>query len=262
MSFEQLAFKIELPTTIQTTKALVNRLESWHMNSLKANGNLSSLENIDKLLRRVASPIRKGTPNPNTKKKVSRDFLSSEEAPLSLFTGPRYPVRILLCSYVILGYPDAIFNRRAECENSLAMSAGNFVREFELLLKTIKDGPLQVAQKETDPSNSSRISFRSQIVIFDKAWCSYLSGFVAWKDNDSKFLEDELVRAACELEISLRKSYRRAPHGDSADPEHDSFSKQVRKLHFHLLSGFYIFFIFMGNACKLWAIDCKHDLYY
>ena len=38
---------------------------------------------------------------------------------------------------------------------------------------------------------------------FDKAWCSYLNCFVVWKVKDARLLEEDLVRAACQLELSM-----------------------------------------------------------
>ena len=229
MSFEQLALKMDSPATIRTTKDLVNRLESWYLNSLAATGNFSRLESIDHLLIRVASKIKKGNSNTNTKKKVvSKESPSTKKAPLHPAVLSRYPVKILLCTYMILGHPDAIFNRRTDCENALSLSATDFVREFELLLKVIIQGPIQTAQKET-ALGPSKITYRSQLETFDKAWCSYLLHFVAWKDNDAKLLEDDLVRAACNLELSMLQTSIMTTEGENADPTHgvNAFHKQV-----------------------------------
>lgn len=201
MSFEQLALLIESSTIIQSAKALLDCLESQCLNSQAATGGLSSLENIDHLLRRVASPIRKGNTN---NEKLSKHILSSIEAPLSPVALSRYPVRVFLCAYMILGHPDAVFNRRIECENDLVQSATNFVREFELLLKIIINGSVETTQEERASLKPSRSSFRSQLESFDKAWCSYLFHFVAWKESDVKLLEQDLVRAACQLELSMQ----------------------------------------------------------
>ena len=45
--------------------------------------------------------------------------------------------------------------------------------------------------------------FRTQLVAFDKAWCGHLYHFVAWKVKDAKSLEDDLIRSACKLELSM-----------------------------------------------------------
>ncbi|XP_024020442.1 uncharacterized protein LOC21390260 isoform X2 [Morus notabilis] len=199
MSFEQLALQIASATTIQTTKALVARLE-----------------------------IRKGNSNTSTKKKVSGDNHSGKEAPRRPVVLSRYPARVFLSAYMILGQPDAVFNRRAECENTLPQSAANFVQEFELLLRIIIHGPIHSSQQESAPSSPSKITLRSQLEAFDKAWCSYLLRFVEWKDSDARLLED-LKRAASQLELSMMQANRITLEEDVNGPTRamKAFQRQV-----------------------------------
>ncbi|KAL5558472.1 hypothetical protein UlMin_034683 [Ulmus minor] len=215
MSFEQLALQIESATTMKTTRALLNRLESRYFISRASTGSLSSVENIDHLLKQLASPIGNG----NTKKKG--DIGLSKKAAQSSAALPRYPVRAFLCAYMVLGHPDAVFSVRSECENALADSAAGFVREFGLLVKIILHGTIQTALEETDTSSSSCMNFRTQLEAFDKAWCSYLLHFVAWKHNDVKLLEEDLVRAACQLELSLMQTRKWTLEGDESGRTHD-----------------------------------------
>lgn len=219
MSFEQLALQIESATTIRTTKALVSRLENRYLISRATTGGLSSLENIDHLLKSVASTVKKGNPSTNTKEKVPKNVRSSKQAPGHPIALSRHPVRVLLCAYMILGHPDAIFNGRTEYANALAQSAASFVREFELLLRIITHGPIQTSPNESASSSPSRITFRSQLEAFDKAWCSYLLHFVEWKESDAKLLEEDLLRAASELD-SMMQSYKTTSEGHVNGPTH------------------------------------------
>ena len=56
---------------------------------------------------------------------------------------------------------------------------------------------------DTSSIVADRKKFRTQLVAFDKAWCAYLYHFVAWKAKDAKSLEEDLIRAACRLELSM-----------------------------------------------------------
>ena len=54
--------------------------------------------------------------------------------------------------------------------------------------------------------DGSQGRFRAQLAGFDKAWCAYLYRFVAWKVKDARVLEEDLVRAACKLELSMMQT--------------------------------------------------------
>lgn len=216
MPFEQLAIQIESASTIQALKALLDRLESRYMISRAARSYLSSLENIDHLLKRIASPVRKG--NSSIKKKGAKTPDSSKvaQSPVKL---SRYPVRVVLCAYMILGYPDTVYSGKGEHEVALAESAAKFIRDFELLIRIILEGPTQNAEEKT--AIPGRITFRSQLEAFDKAWCSYLYHFVVWKVKDAKSLEEELVRASCQLELSKMQTCKLTPEGNNGGRSHD-----------------------------------------
>jgi hypothetical protein len=211
MPFEQLALQIESATTNQAVKALLDRLESRYMISRAARCSPSSLENIDHLLQRVASPIRKG--NIGTKRKGSKTFDSSKELARRPIMLSRYPVRVVLCAYMILGFPDTVISGKGEHEVALAESAAKFTRDFELLIKIILEGAIQNAEEKT--TIPSQITFRSQLEAFDNAWCSYLYHFVVWKVKDAKSLEEDLVRVACQLELSMMQTCKPNPEGDN-----------------------------------------------
>ncbi|KAF2290893.1 hypothetical protein GH714_016287 [Hevea brasiliensis] len=82
---------------------------------------------------------------------------------------------------------------KAECEITLAESAVSFVREFELLVEIIIDGPIQFSRERIASAIPSQKTFRFQLEARDKAWCHYLRRFVTWKLKDAKLLEEDLV---------------------------------------------------------------------
>lgn len=231
MPFEQLALTIESSDTLRTVKALLDRFES-RLNIFRAitsTNHLSSFDNIDHLLKRVATPKRKTTPRTSLKGREVKKAASPRETAKIPAKLSRYPVRVVLCAYMILSHPDAVFSGQGEREISLAKSAEEFIRELELLLKIILEGPLHSSDEESDSKLHTRWTFRSQLAAFDKAWCSYLNSFVVWKVKDAQLLEEDLVRAACQLELSMIQTCKMTPEGDCGDLTHDmkAIQKQV-----------------------------------
>ena len=112
---------------------------------------------------------------------------------------------------------DDVLDEESENEKSLAESAVNLVREFELLVKIIIHGPVQISEESITPGIPNKVTFKSQLEAYDKAWCSYLHHFVAWKLKDAKLLEENLIRAYCQLELSLIQTERPT----SGDMAHD-----------------------------------------
>ncbi|KAM3308326.1 putative protein isoform X1 [Capsicum chacoense] len=208
MPFEQLAVKMGSSTTIQNAKTLLNRLECRISirHELLGPGDVLCFENINHLLKRAASSV------------PSRGKVA---APVKL---SRYPARVVLCAYMILGHPDSVFTVKGQSEIALAESAGTFVKEFELLLKIIIGGPI----KSTEEESPARLAFSSQLKAFDKAWCSYLFYFVMWKVKDVRLLEEDLIKTACQLELSLMQTCKQVM-GDYDDltAEFSSFQRQV-----------------------------------
>ncbi|KAK7246875.1 hypothetical protein RIF29_41745 [Crotalaria pallida] len=214
MPFEQLALLIESASTLQTVKALLDRIESRLKVSaaVAPSSYLATLDNIDHLLKRVATPKKRTTPRSSVRSRDTRKVDSvRRESNKSLAKLSRYPVRIVLCAYMILGHPDAVFSGMGERENALAKSAQEFVQTFELLIKVILDGPILSSDEESDSAVIKRYTFRSQLAVFDKAWCSYLNCFVMWKVKDARSLEEDLVRAACQLEASMIQTCKLTP---------------------------------------------------
>ncbi|KAJ0078070.1 hypothetical protein Patl1_36836 [Pistacia atlantica] len=232
MPFEQLALLIESIATLQSMKALLDRLES-RLKISRAVGAVDdhtfSLDNIDHLLKRVASPKRRLNSRTPLKSRDAKKVGPPREAGRCPAKLSRYPVRVVLCAYMILGHPDAVFSGQGEREIALAKSAEQFVRQFEILIKIILEGPIQSSAEESDSLLPKRWTFRSQLAAFDKAWCSYLNCFVMWKVKDAKSLEDDLVRAACQLELSMIRKCKMTPDGENSALTHDmkAIQKQV-----------------------------------
>jgi hypothetical protein len=231
LPFEQLAVLIESSATLQTVKALLDRIESRLKVSraVSAANQPSILDNIDHLLKRVASPRRRATPRTSMRNRDVKKAGFVREAARSPDKLSRYPVRVVLCAFMILGHPDAVFSGQGEREIALAKSAEEFIREYELLIKIILEGPIQSFDEESDFKLQKRWTFRSQLAAFDKSWCSYLNCFVMWKVKDAQLLEKDLVRAACQLELSMIQTCKLTPGGESVALTHDmkAIQKQV-----------------------------------
>lgn len=239
MPFEQVAVLIESPDTLRAVKAVLDRFESrLRVSQALGSSSIAGLDNIDHLLRRVATPKKRATPQrrplrPREAKKPAAAAIAKNPAPLS-----RYSVRVSLCAYMILSHPEAVFNGHGEREIALAKSAREFVREFELLLRIVLEGPVNSSDEDSDSAaaaaeKTKRWTFRTQLEAFDGAWCSYLNCFVVWKDKDAQLLEEDLVRAACQLEFSMMQTCKMSSEGGETSTEltHDmkAVQKQVNK---------------------------------
>ncbi|GER26625.1 T-complex protein 11 [Striga asiatica] len=203
-------------TIHEDAEVLAIKLSRISRSALESSGSYD----IDHLLKRVASP----------KKNTPRRSSSAEKAAKTPSQLSRYQVRIVLCAYMILGHPDAVISGKGERETALVKSAEKFVKEFELLIKILLNGPLQVPDEESDGVVLKRRTFRSQLAAFDSAWCSFLNSFVVWKAKDARSLEEDLVRAACRLELSMIQTCKMTPEGDNSAPlSHDmkAIQKQV-----------------------------------
>lgn len=241
MPFEQLALLIESATTIQTVKALLDRFESRFLLYMPSSS--SNPEDIDHLLKRLSSP-RKRTP-PGKKSRVMENKGSARVSSSGAGKLSRYPVRAVLCAYMILGHPNAVFSEQGEREVELSRAAADLTREFEVLIKVILDGSesaLMSKYRSPDvlfhdlenhessaPQSPPEKTFRNQLSIFDAAWRSYLYCFVVWKVKDARLLEDDLVRAACQLELSMMQTCKLTSEGEAVNLSHDmrAIQKQV-----------------------------------
>lgn len=249
MPFEQLALLIESASTLQTVKTLLDRFENRLrvLTAVAPASHFSRLDNIDHLLKRVASPKKRATPR-SSARSPAKKVDSARESNNSLARLSRYQVRIVLCAYMILGHPDAVFSGMGERENEIALakSAQEFVQMFELLIKIILEGPIQSSEEESLSAVMKRCTFRSQLAAFDKAWCSYLNCFVAWKVKDARLLEEDLVKAACQLEASMIQTCKLTPKGASGQLSHDMKAIQHQVI-FHVNNRG--FFLFVNGSC-------------
>ncbi|GAB4844762.1 hypothetical protein Ancab_038151 [Ancistrocladus abbreviatus] len=226
MPFEQLAFQIESDATLQCVKSLLERFEiRLRVQQVTRKQSLSGLENIDHLLKRVASPKRRGNISRESRSRGARKGRSDRKGYQNRYKLSRYPVRVVLCAYMILGHPDAVLSGKGDHENALAETASKFIQEFELLIKVILEG----CNSGKSTSSNGPMNFRSQLEAFDNAWCLYLYRFVVWKVKDAKLLEEDLVRAACQLELSMMRTCKLTPEGDPGGLTHDmkAIQKQV-----------------------------------
>ncbi|GAA0144743.1 microtubule or microtubule-binding cytoskeletal protein [Lithospermum erythrorhizon] len=219
MPFEQFEFKIESSTTLQTSKRLLDRLETRYklLRAFAASSNYGYCDDIYHLLMRVVPPKKNPRPRRSVRDKEQRRLISTK-SPVKL---ARYQVRVVLCAYMIIGHPDAVFSSHGDCERVLTESAERFIKEFELLVQVILDGPICSCSRDSEHGTAKHLTFRSQLVAFDSAWCSFLNSFVVWKVKDAQSLEEDLVRAACQLEVSMIKTCKMTPEGDSAALTHD-----------------------------------------
>ncbi|RWW12708.1 hypothetical protein GW17_00023609 [Ensete ventricosum] len=239
MPFEQVALLIESSKTLATAKSLLDRLESRV--SLLLSSGPSSVENINHLLKQLASPNRRVPSSRTSRERGGTKRVAVRESGSSETKMSRYPVRVILCAYMILGHPNAVLSGQGEREVALREAAINFLREFELLVNTILDGPKSAhSSRQSSPdalslnhSEGSSTSlpreqnFRCQLRAFDTAWCSYLYRFVVWKAKDARSLEEDLVRAACQLELSMMQTCKMTAEGQTADLTSDSGKKVV-----------------------------------
>ncbi|KAL2893496.1 T-complex protein 11-like protein [Bienertia sinuspersici] len=223
MPFEQLAVLIESDATLKIVKSLVDRLEVY-LRAWQGTSGSSGLENIDHLLKRVPSPKRRRNGSHTSRIRGQKRAVSGEEGTQTRRILSRYPVRIVLCAYMILGHPDAVLSGKGGHEAALAEAAVKFIQEFQLLITIILEGG-----GVKSASGDNHATFRSQLKTFDKAWCSYLYCFVVWKVKDAKLLEEDLVRAACQMELSMMHTCKLTPEGGNRGLTHDmkAIQKQV-----------------------------------
>lgn len=264
ISFEQLASRITSPVTLRSVKALLARIESRLKLSLE--GQSSSITRIDHLLKRLSPPVRrprssagssvvkkhpapsghKGAPKEGAQTKSAstgvkaKDTQKPEEKELD-----RYPARVFLCAYMILGQPEAVFSAREQRELALAEAAARLLPEFEALMGIILDGPSASPPGPSSPNgsqSSARLDwpsetpvilpsprpFAAQLAAFDAAWCAYLYQFVAWKVKDARVLEEDMTRMACQLEVSMLQKCRIPIDGDASGLSHDAQAIQTQ----------------------------------
>jgi hypothetical protein len=192
MPFDDLAMSMQSPAVLQAAKALLDRLERRLVISHSA-ASSPPVENVDHLLKHLASPLRRAkAAAPPSRERTARAAAAAAKSPAAS-SGASGSPRVVLCAYMIVAHPGAVLSGKGEGEQRLMESAAIFVRELELLAKMVLGDGYQGR-------------FRAQLAGFDKAWCAYLYRFVAWKVKDARVLEEDLVRAACKLELSMMQT--------------------------------------------------------
>ncbi|XP_073048418.1 uncharacterized protein [Primulina eburnea] len=182
---------------------------------------LASWDDIDHLLKRVSSSRRKNTPRKTLSGREAKNTGFSGQAGNSPVSFSRYQVGVVLCAYMILGHPDAVISGRGERETALPKSAEKFVLELYLLIKIPLNVPLDVPNEKNDDSSVLCRTFSIQLSAFDSAWCSFLNSFVVWKSKDARSIEEDLVRAACRLELYMIQTCNMIPEGVNGPLLHD-----------------------------------------
>lgn len=235
LPFEQITRLIESPSALQVVKSLLDRIESRLAVSraVAPADLLFNLDNIDHLLKQVVTPRKSVTPSSSLKSKEAKKVGVIRQSNRNVDNRlPRYLARVVLCAYIILGHPDAVFSGKGEREIALAKSAEEFVQMFELLIKIILEGPIQCSYVQPDSRTPKRCTFKSQLAAFDKAWCSYLSCFVIWKVKDAQLLEEDLVKAVCQLEASMIQTCKLNPDENSGLLNHDGVDSIQHQVNF------------------------------
>lgn len=265
LPFEQVVARITSPLNLRCVRALLTRLESRFF---LLSASRSNIAQIDHLLKRLFPVNRKA--GGSAKRTSSRGHVqetaeackittSADSKEVDCGTGmsnggssrnkeekrlDRYPVRVFLCAYMILGHPEAVFSAKGEREDALSKASLKLVLEFEALVSTIVNGPGSMCHtRPSTPSFTSEVktnsdgttrSFAVQLAEFDAAWGSYLYQFVAWKTVDAHLLEEDLIKAACQLELSMLQKCCLSSQstGVQANLDNQAIQQQVFLLYF------------------------------
>jgi hypothetical protein len=112
----------------------------------------------------------------------------------------QFPVRVVLCAFMIVGHPEAVFNGQGDKEQQLREASLPFAESLEALIQQLKTHGPQGAGKK--------------LRAFGKTWDIYLERFVAWKVHDAADLEADLIRTAGELKSSAIDKIPEAPRDE------------------------------------------------
>lgn len=170
--------------------------------------------------------------------------------------GDRYPARVFLTAWMVVKYPEVVFNAVGAREQRLADHAAQLVTVFEALLAQLVDmdgaaaadasadaaaaaaaalppSPLLSGMRlvrlglhgalgpgapgGSDGVASALGTTAALLLRFDEVWLQYLDQFVAWKTEDAASLESELIRMAAQMERSLRRKLGSPPGGGTGE---------------------------------------------
>lgn len=203
LDFDSLSSALQKPRAINHTASFLRRLQSKYLLTQKAN-ELGPEDPCLVLLDKLFSTKSNTVDKENT---------------------PRYPVRVFLCAYMILGHPEIVLGGvMPEQENMLQVAAAEMLSAFECLHEYLQRPP--AFQNATDgllsppssPEKTARMlggsnhhlvvdrklsTFASLLHKFDEAWQTYLKHFTKWKVSDSEVLEADLLEMACKMMSSM-----------------------------------------------------------
>ncbi|GAQ81499.1 T-complex protein 11 [Klebsormidium nitens] len=262
LPFERFAGSITSAKTVKASKELLARLETRLLLSDGSHKG-TTVEHLLRRLSEASRPRRSPSPSPSSSPRVHshrspgahshpspgvRSGLRSSpkgvpspggNSPAGVNTfSERYPARVFLCAFMILGHQEAVFNERGPREAALTEASKRLLPLFEELVITVVernfdsggsspresyDGPAVAA------SSPRKKRFAEQLKDFDSAWLHYLDQFVAWKVKDLGSLEGDLIKVALQLESSMHQ-YTKALHGEDAPhltPDQEAIRVQV-----------------------------------
>eukprot|EP00898_Chlorokybus_atmophyticus_P002882 jgi/Chlat1/3595/Chrsp234S03602 len=186
VEFEVLAQKIQSPVSLRATRMLLSRLEDKL--ALGGHADPHRTQATEKLLQRMTPKKRgvKGAVTPT----------------------PRFPPRIFLSAYIMVGHPEYVLSTQGERELALLASARKLLHTFEELVRYHMNNASAGSTPPPSPCSSPAPNSRSRpfttlLVAFDEAWVEYLDQFVAWKSHDAASLESELIGMAHVMELSM-----------------------------------------------------------
>ncbi|RLM74793.1 uncharacterized protein C2845_PM15G08880 [Panicum miliaceum] len=109
---------MQSPAVLQAAKALLDRLERRLVISHSA-ASSSPVENVDHLLKHLASPPRRRKGAPPSRERTARAAAAKRPATSSgASRWPRYSPRVVLCAYMIVAHPGAVLSGSGEVQGS------------------------------------------------------------------------------------------------------------------------------------------------
>lgn len=124
----------------------------------------------------------------------------------------RYPARVFLCAYMILGHPDAVFSSQGKKEKALAEAAALFVTNFEMLIAFILQTKRQNGSKEGKETRTlSTIPQETQPVTLPRSSTTGQSGVSPHISSPTHVLLSTLVEPALPLSSSAPETHLVTP---------------------------------------------------
>lgn len=147
------------------------------------------------LLQRIANKLQQLGESTATDEYLLKHVRSNSDA-----ADEQFPVRVVLCAFMIVGQPEAVFNAQGDKEEQLTGAAYPFALSLEQLIEHMQRHGAQGAGEK--------------LREFCKCWELYLERFVAWKVHDAADLEGDLIRTAGDLKASALSKIPDAPRDE------------------------------------------------